>query len=221
MNVKTLTKERSLPQLFQPTLTVFAAAVASLFLTTPSQAFEFVFSSPNVLSGVKDAPFTLPSTGKTSLYNVTLTQGTVGQVYGTPPKFDVDNEADAVAIMDASAQGINAYLANVSPNLSFGVSGNKTFFLPYGTAPAITLFGDTPPGINLGVWSDIVISLSPPFITRVVPRIGSTQPQDNLVYAQVTPVPEPLTMLGSAAAVGFVAALNRRLAKATKEKKNS
>ena len=40
MNVKILTREHSLPQLFQPTLTVFAAAVASLFLATPSQAFS-------------------------------------------------------------------------------------------------------------------------------------------------------------------------------------
>lgn len=38
---------------------------------------------------------------------------------------------------------------------------------------------------------------------------------------EVVGVPEPLTMLGSAAAVGFMAAFNRRLAKVTKEKKNS
>ncbi len=37
----------------------------------------------------------------------------------------------------------------------------------------------------------------------------------------ITSIPEPLTMLGSAAAVGFVAAFKRRLAKVTKEDKNS
>jgi hypothetical protein len=48
MNVKTLTKERFLPQPFQPTLTVFAAAVASFFLATPSQAFSLLNSQGNI-----------------------------------------------------------------------------------------------------------------------------------------------------------------------------
>jgi len=205
MNVKTLTRERSLLQPFQPTLTIFATAVASLFLATPSQAFELVFSSPNVVSGVKGASFTLPSTGVTSLYDVTLRQGTVGELYGTPPTFDVTNEADAVAIMDASVQGINYYAANVSSNLSFGVPGINVFYLPYGIDQSI---------------GSIRILASRSYYPGT-PTLVSLDPFDPLIYTEVTPVPEPLTMLGSAAAVGFVAAFNRRLAKVTKEKKNS
>ena len=45
MNVRTLTRESSL---FQPTLTVFTVAVASLFLATPSQAFSLRDSQGNI-----------------------------------------------------------------------------------------------------------------------------------------------------------------------------
>ena len=212
MNVKTLTKERSLPQLFQPTLTVFAAAVASLFLATPSQAFELVFSSPNVVSSVKGASFTLPSTGVTSLYDVTLRQGTVGELYGTPPTFDVTNEADAVAIMDASAQGINFYAANVSSNLSFGVPGIDVFYLPYGidqSTGSIRILASRSRYACVGSFCS------------VNPTLVSLDPGDPLIYAEVTAVPEPLTILGAATAVGFGASFKRRLAKVTKENKNS
>ena len=42
-------------------------------------------------------------------------------------------EEDALAAMNASAQGINFYITNVSENLSFESLGTDVFYIPYFT----------------------------------------------------------------------------------------
>jgi spore coat protein U-like protein len=63
---------------YQSALFIATTVTATVVAPTSSQAFELTFSSLNVLSGIKGVSFTLPSTGKTKTYNVTLEIGTLG-----------------------------------------------------------------------------------------------------------------------------------------------
>jgi len=112
---------------------IATAGITTCIVSLPSQAVELVFSSPGVIKGINGVSFTLPSTGISRTYNVILERGTVNDIYGTPPLFDVFTEEDALAAMNASAQGINFYITNVSENLSFESLGTDVFYIPYFT----------------------------------------------------------------------------------------
>jgi hypothetical protein len=184
-----------------------ALFIAATVITTatigssPSQAFELTFSSPNVLSGIKGVSFTLPSTGVTKTYDVTLEEGTIFDLYGNPPKFDVVTEMDARVAMEESAQGINFYLASVSPDLLF--LGKDIFYIPYAIAP-VTEVGS--------YWSS-----GKKFNDDGTPAIVIRQvdfPADiPVVYARLRAVPEPLTIFGTVTAMAFGAIFKRKLNK--------
>ena len=166
---------------------LFSVPIATVGITTcivslPSQAVELVFSSPGVIKGVNGVSFTLPSTGISKTYNIILERGTVNDIYGTPPLFDVFTEEDALAAMNASAQGINFYITNVSENLSFESLGTDAFYIPY--------FTDS---VNVDVSSSKRKEQSPGLI-----EVGFIDlPVDvEVVYTRLIQVPEPTSTLG-------------------------
>ena len=166
---------------------LFSVPIATVGITTcivslPSQAVELVFSSPGVIKGINGVSFTLPSTGISRTYNVILERGTVNDIYGTPPLFDVFTEEDALAAMNASAQGINFYITNVSENLSFESLGTDAFYIPY--------FTDS---VNVDVSSSKRKEQSPGLI-----EVGFIDlPVDvEVVYTRLIQVPEPTSTLG-------------------------
>lgn len=166
---------------------LFSVPIATVGITTcivslPSQAVELVFSSPGVIKGVNGVSFTLPSTGISKTYNIILERGTVNDIYGTPPLFDVFTEEDALAAMNASAQGINFYITNVSENLSFESLGTDAFYIPY--------FTDS---VNVDVSSSKRKEQSPGLI-----EVGFIDlPVDvEVVYTRLIQVPEPTSILG-------------------------
>ena len=99
----------------------------------------------------------------------------------------------------------------------FGVQSSKQFKWGIGQHPYLgTINASTKFGFGSGTVGDKITLVSQLNINGSFARGQGTA---NIRYT--VPVPEPLTMLGSAAAVGFVAAFNRRLAKVTKDDKNS
>ena len=161
---------------------IATAGITTCIVSLPSQAVELVFSSPGVIKGVNGVSFTLPSTGISRTYNVILERGTVNDIYGTPPLFDVFTEEDALAAMNASAQGINFYITNVSENLSFESLGTDAFYIPY--------FTDS---VNVDVSSSKREKQSPGLI-----EVGFIDlPVDvEVVYTRLIQVPEPTSTLG-------------------------
>jgi hypothetical protein len=318
MNVKTLTKERFLLQSFQPTLTVFAAAVASLFLATPSQAFSLLnsqgnieFSAYNFGNGVGSPTFgtrvpgellspgrnypllTTPpvppsqtKSGSLPLGDVwvdprgsgnigieTITFPTIAGISwsGNGVFLKDENTNDNLAVSNASyaqASFKTTVASNYERFVSMNVGGSidltkpdawvagsaiGEFVTPGSVIPFQFLFGFD--GANRG--REDFIAIAPANSSIIVQSISAGDSSFNVLGAAMygnifglkegdnitlkatftcyafngqcgapeiqfgQPVPEPLTMLGSAAAVGFVAAFNRRLAKVTKEKKDS
>ena len=161
---------------------IATAGITTCIVSLPSQAVELVFSSPGVIKGINGVSFTLPSTGISRTYNVILERGTVNDIYGTPPLFDVFTEEDALAAMNASAQGINFYITNVSENLSFESLGTDAFYIPY--------FTDS---VNVDVSSSKRKEESPGLI-----EVGFIDlPVDvEVVYTRLIQVPEPTSILG-------------------------
>jgi hypothetical protein len=200
--------------LFNPLFSVVAATLTSCMIASPSQAFELLFSKPNVVNGIKEVPFTMPSTGVTNLYNVTLKKGTINSVYGTPPKLDLSSESDAVAVMAASAKGINNYLKNVSPILSFGELGNQVFYLPYQINELIAKN-------NIQVYAYVSQSeggcpsfeICSPIPNFVIPKITKIPIDKPVYYADIEKVPEPFTILGSIIALGIGINFKKRYSK--------
>ncbi|OPF19915.1 hypothetical protein B1L04_00030 [Microcystis aeruginosa KW] len=186
---------------------LFSVPIATVGITTcivslPSQAVELVFSSPGVIKGVNGVSFTLPSTGISKTYNIILERGTVNDIYGTPPLFDVFTEEDALAAMNASAQGINFYITNVSENLSFESLGTDAFYIPY--------FTDS---VNVDVSSSKRKDLFPYFTDSVNVDVSSSKRKEQspglievgfidlpvdveVVYTRLIQVPEPTSILG-------------------------
>ena len=191
---------------------LFITTITSTVLVSPSSfAFEIVFSSPNVLSGIKGVSFTLPSTSETKTYNIVLEEGSVFDVYGNPPKFDVFTSLDAKTAMEESAQGINFYLANVSQDISFGSLGTDIFYIPYAFNPSTE---------KVAAWSSGVKVPDPDddgdtklIEIDQVDLIADTP----VVYVSIQKVPEPLTGFGSIAALGIGALLKREHSKKQKK----
>lgn len=171
-------KPRRIASLF-----VIAPVISTVLAPTASQAYELIFSSPNVLSDINGVFFTLPSSGITRNYNITLEEGTIFDVYGNPPKFDLITEIDAKAGMEESAVGIDFYLQNISANLSFFSSGTDIFYIPYAYDPSTE---------TTSYWSSGVKINGKPSIN--VQQVDL--PSDSIiVYAHLQAVPEPSTTL--------------------------
>jgi hypothetical protein len=167
---------------------LFSVPVATVGITTcivslPSQAVELVFSSPGVIKGVNGVSFTLPSTGISRTYNIILERGTVNDIYGTPPLFDVFTEEDALAAMNASAQGINFYITNVSENLSFESLGTDVFYIPYFT-DSVKVAASSSARQHIVAQRPLVVGII-------------DLPVDvEVVYTRLIQVPEPTSTLG-------------------------
>ena len=201
-------------------LTGLAGVFAQL---SPANAYEVFFNAPNVLGGIRNVSITLPSTGVTGLYDVILRQGTLADVYGTPPVVDLDNAADAQALMDASATGINAYLnATIGTPLSFAVSGEPGYVIPYGPIFTNTT-GEQRIGVSIsvphclpGFYWDPVASVCKMFAgiyeraPQITPELGDLSPLQVTVWTDVQPVPGPLPLAGGVAAWGWARTLRRR-----------
>ncbi|MBD2620328.1 MULTISPECIES: PEP-CTERM sorting domain-containing protein [Microcystis] len=198
---------------------LFSVPIATVGITTcivslPSQAVELVFSSPGVIKGVNGVSFTLPSTGISKTYNIILERGTVNDIYGTPPLFDVFTEEDALAAMNASAQGINFYITNVSENLSFESLGTDAFYIPYFTDSVNVDVSSSkkvvqPPGLRDLRFDNVpfragLILLESDFLAGILfPRKSLIEvgfidlPVDvEVVYTRLIQVPEPTSTLG-------------------------
>ncbi|WP_419546902.1 PEP-CTERM sorting domain-containing protein [Microcystis sp.] len=176
--------------------------LASVF-SSPSQAYELVFSSPNVISGINGVSLTLPSSGITRTYNITLEEGTIFDVYGNPPIFDLVTSIDAKAAMEESAVGLDFYLQNISADLSFLSPGIDIFYIPYEYDPTTE---------TTSYWSS-----GKKFNNDGTPFIGVRQvdlPSDSiLVYARLQAVPEPSSILSLLAlgTLGAASTLKRKL----------
>jgi hypothetical protein len=174
--------------------------LASVF-SSPSQAYELVFSSPNVISGINGVSLTLPSSGITRTYNITLEEGTIFDVYGNPPIFDLVTSIDAKAAMEESAVGLDFYLQNISADLSFLSPGIDIFYIPYEYDPTTE---------TTSYWSSgVKINGKPSINVRQVDL-----PSDSvLVYARLQAVPEPSSILSLLAlgTLGAASTLKRKL----------
>jgi hypothetical protein len=176
-----------------------AAALYLLGAPLQSKAFQLVFSSPNVLSGINGVLFTLPSSGETKPYNVKLEFGNTFDVYGNPPLFDVLTSKDAEAAMEESAIGLDFYLQNISADLSFYSAGTDIFYIPYGFDPSSTL---------TSYWSSGKKINGKPQINVVN---GSAPSSNSLVFARLEEVPGPIPVFGVVAMLGASRKLRRRL----------
>lgn len=207
-------------------LLLLAAFASVLGQVLPAQAYDVFFNAPNVLGGIRNVPITLPSTGVTSLYNVILKRGTLDEIYGTPPSTDVDNAADAQALMEKSAAGINAYLnANVGTPLYFAVSGEEGYVIPYGS-PFINSLGERRIGVSISVphclpgfyWDPVEFACkisSNRVAPQITPVLGEFSTQQATVWADVQPVPGPLPLAGGLVAWRWGRHLRRRTAMGT------
>ena len=204
-------------------LLLLAAVAGVVGQMLPAKAYNVFFNAPNVLGGIRNVPITLPSTGATSLYDVILKQGTLDEIYGTPPSTDVDNAADAQALMEKSAAGINAYLnANVGTPLYFAVSGEEGYVIPYGS-PFINSLGERRIGVSISVphclpgfyWDpvDFACKISSNRVApQITPVLGEFSTQVATVWADVQPVPGPLPLAGGLVAWRWGRHLRRRTA---------
>jgi hypothetical protein len=171
---------------YQSALFIATAVTTTVVAPSSSQAFELTFSSPNVLSGIKGVSFTSPSSGITRTYNVTLEQGTIFDIYGNPPIFDVNTSIDAEDAMKESAIGIDFYLQNISPDISFFSSGIDIFYIPYSYDSSIELASYWSSGKKFN-------DDGSPFVNAVQTDL----PSDSvIVFAHLQPVPEPSMILG-------------------------
>jgi hypothetical protein len=203
------------------------AAAAGFLGHAPAKAYDVFFNAPNVLGGIRNVAITLPSTGVTGLYDVILKQGTLADVYGTPPVPDLDSASDAQALMEASANGINAYLnATIGTPLYFAVSGETGYVIPYGSIfnnPG----GDQRIGVSISVphclpgfyWDPVanVCRIFAGILERapqITPVLGDLSPLEVTVWTDVQPVPGPLPLAGGVAAWGWARTLRRRCATA-------
>lgn len=206
---------------------LLVAATASVLGQLPAaQAYEVFFNAPNVLGGIRNVPITLPSTGVTSLYDVILKKGTLEEIYGTPPVTDVDNAIDAQALMEKSANGINAYLAaNLGTPLYFAVSGEPGYVIPYGS-PFTNPLGARLIGVSISVprclpgfyWDPVefVCKISTDRVApQIIPVLGEVSAQEAMVWADVQPVPAPLPLAGGLVAWRWGRRLRRRMAMGT------
>ncbi|MFM1798305.1 MAG: hypothetical protein RLZZ117_583 [Cyanobacteriota bacterium] len=211
----------------KPLLVSLASLVAGLTHLAPANAYEVFFNAPNVLGGIRNVSITLPSTGVTGLYDVILRQGTLADVYGSPPIPDLDNATDAQALMEASATGINAYLnATIGTPLSFAVSGEPGYVIPYGPIFS-TPTGEERIGVSISVprclpgfyWDPVanVCRIFAGILERapqIIPELGELSPLQITVWADVQPVPAPLPLAGGLAAWSWGRTLRRRCASA-------
>lgn len=210
-------------------LLLLAAVASVLGQVLPAKAYQAFFNAPNVLGGIRNVPITLPSTGVTSLYDVILKQGTLDEIYGTPPGTDVDNAVDAQALMEKSAAGINDYLnKNVGTPLYFAVSGEEGYVIPYGS-PFTNTLGELRIGVSISVphcmigfyWDPVefVCKINTNLLLRVAPQItpvlGDYSTQQATVWADVQPVPGPLPLAGGLVAWRWGRHLRRRFAMGT------
>lgn len=207
-------------------LLLLGAVATVLGPVLPAKAYDVFFNAPNVLGGIRNVPITLPSTGVTSLYDVILKKGTLEEIYGTPPITDVDNAADAQALMEKSASGINAYLnANVGTPLYFAVSGEEGYVIPYGS-PFINPVGERRIGVSISVphclpgfyWDPVefVCKISSNRVApQITPVLGEFSTQQATVWADVQPVPGPLPLAGGLVAWRWSRRLRRRTAAGT------
>jgi hypothetical protein len=204
-------------------LVALAAAAGFLGNHAPAKAYDVFFNAPNVLGGIRNVWITLPSTGVTGLYDVILKQGTLADVYGTPPVADLDTASDAQALMDASATGINAYLnANIGTPLYFAVSGESGYVIPYGSI-FTNSSGEQRIGVSISVphclpgfyWDPVanvcrifagILEKAP----QITPVLGDLSPLTMTVWTDVQPVPGPLPLAGGVAAWGWARTLRRR-----------
>lgn len=203
---------------------LLVAATASVLGQLPAaQAYEVFFNAPNVLGGIRNVPITLPSTGVTSLYDVSLKKGTLEEIYGTPPVADVDNAIDAQALMEKSASGINAYLAaNLGTPLYFAVNGEPGYVIPYGS-PFTNTLGARLIGVSISVprclpgfyWDPVefVCKIATDRVApQIIPVLGEVSTQEAMVWADVQPVPAPLPLAGGLVAWRWGRRLRRRMA---------
>ncbi len=174
---------------FKPVLFLSTVTVATCTFATPSHAVELIFSSPRVLSAINGVSFALPSTGVIQTFNVTLKRGNLADVFGTPPKFDISNEIDAVFVMDKSAQGINSFLLREPGDIWFESFGTDVFYLPYGinqTNEQVLVSRSKYAKNSLGFAS-------------VAPNLTEINPNTSVVFASIVQVqvPEPSSVLGT------------------------
>lgn len=203
------------------------AAAASFLGHAPAKAYDVFFNAPNVLGGIRNVAITLPSTGVTGLYDVILKQGTLADVYGTPPVADLDSASDAQALMEASANGINAYLnQTIGTPLYFAVSGEPGYLIPYGSI-FTNSSGEQRIGVSISIphcmvgfyWDpvDMVCKMYTGILERapqITPVLGDLSPLEVTVWTDVQPVPGPLPLAGGLAAWGWGRTLRRRCASA-------
>ncbi|MFB2981342.1 hypothetical protein [Microseira sp. BLCC-F43] len=192
--------------LFQPILSITTTVVTACAIVAPSQAADIIFSSPGVLAGINGVSFTLPSTGVSNIYNITLERGTVTSVFGTPPKFDLLNQIDAGDAINQSVQGINLFLSRTgATELWFESVGTKVFYLPY----------------EIDRNSGLVKTSRNRYATTAEASFIDILPEENVVYARLHPVsvPEPSTFLDIlvVGALGTVLKGKRKLSKSTEK----
>lgn len=203
-------------------LSVMTSALTQL---SPAKAYEVFFNAPNVLGGIRNVPVTLPSTGVTAQYNVLLKKGTFEEIYGSPALTDVDNVVDAQALMEMSANAINAYItATADDSLSFAEVGEAAYSIPY-ASPYVNTSGTTVVDIILsgkecpaGYYWDgskcVSLVSAPtnlPVPNRLIsPRLTSVPVDQISVWAYLQPVPGPLPLAGGLVAWRWARMLRQR-----------
>jgi hypothetical protein len=211
-------------------LIALGALAGCLGCSLPAKAYEAYFNAPNVLGGIRGVAISLPSTGETSLYDVILRKGTLAEIYGSPPFFDVNNASDAQALMERSANAINAYItATADDSLSFAEAGEDAYSIPYGS-PYVNTSGTTVVNISYSgkecpagyYWdgSKCVYLSTPttnlPIPHRLVsPRLTSIPVDQITVWADLqpgqAPVPAPFPLAGGVAAWSWARRIRRRI----------
>lgn len=233
IQLTTLSRRSRFIRLWRGSLVALSAMVASLSHLPPAKAYQVFFNAPNVLGGIRGVPITLPSTGSTDYYDVILKKGSLEEVFGSPPVLDVATSGDAQALMEKSADAINAFVkATLNASLSFAVAGEDAYSIPYDRRPggidvsySLLQCPNPPPG---GVYvyvpppgtSYCMYPINPgPIILEyrvIVPRLDTLPLDAVTVWVDLqpgqAPVPAPLPLAGGVAAWGWARRIRRRIA---------
>jgi hypothetical protein len=200
-------------------------------------ALNFLFTIPSDTSeetGLTPLEVAVSRTKKGKLVSISQDNSTLLQVYNLPFTIAEGNSFTVVQTNPFTSQ-TNSFISNGSPMRLFGkglmivgdtilgaVGGAAVggFFVPAVGAIPGSLAGGAG-GLLASAGNAIVEDTKDAPETPKEPPTTPLQPPSSRAILTPKAVPEPLTMLGAATAVGFGASFKRRLAKVTKENKNS
>jgi hypothetical protein len=157
-------------------------------------------SQPGIICGVSGSD----SSGSPFAYN--LFSGTPRDAYGDPPSFLVTTESEAISVMQASADALNAFALTVPfdpamPPVLFGSDGLQEFKIAF---EEVFIGGERFYNSRRSRWEMM------PGRWEIVPVTIRIPAGERNVWT-TAPVPGPLPLLGVGAAYGLSRKLRRRI----------